>query len=38
MQVHMYDGVPDNIHVTIGWIRQVFYCRPGVNFLSPDFY
>jgi len=28
--------VPDNIHVTIGWKRQVFYCKPGVSFLSPD--
>jgi len=33
-------AVPDNIHVhvTIGWRRQVFYCRPGVSFLSPDLY
>jgi len=23
--------VPDNIHVTIGWRRQVLYCRPGVE-------
>jgi len=30
--------VPDNMHVTIGWRRQVFYCRPGVSFLSPDLY
>jgi len=30
--------VPDNIHVTIGWRRQVLYCRPGVSFLSPDLY
>jgi len=30
--------VPDNIHVTIGWRRQVFYCRTGVSFLSPDLY
>jgi len=28
--------VPDNIHVTISWRRQVFYCRPGVSFHSPD--
>jgi len=28
--------VPDNIHVTVGWRRQVFYCRLGVSFLSPD--
>jgi len=27
--------VPDNIHVTIGSRRQVFYCRPV---LSPDLY
>jgi len=27
--------VPDNIIV---WRRQVFYCRPGVSFLSPDLY
>jgi len=26
--------VPDNIHVAIGWRRQVFYCRPGVSFQS----
>jgi len=30
--------VPDNIHVTVGWRRQVFYCRPGVSFLSPNLY
>jgi len=30
--------LPDNIHVTFGWRRQVFYCRPGVSFLSPDLY
>jgi len=30
--------VPDNIIVTIVWRRQVFYCRPGVSFLSPDLY
>jgi len=29
--------VPDNIHVTIGWRRQEFYCIPGVSFLSPDY-
>jgi len=23
--------VPGNIHVTIGWRRQVFYYRPGVS-------
>jgi len=28
--------VPNNMHVTIGWRRQVIYCRPGVSFLSPD--
>jgi len=30
--------VPDNMHVTIGLRRKVFYCRQGLSFLSPVLY